>query len=131
MNYRRFFLAAIVSSMCLLAWGQEGHPLTGSWHGSWTAPGGQKTPVLFYMKWDTKNVEGAINPGPKAIPLKVATLDAANWTVHFEADTKDQAGNPVHIMADGKMADIGSYNRTISGTWMQGAVKGEFKLTRD
>ena len=83
------------------------------------------------MKWNTKNVEGTINPGRNAMPLKVATLDPDNWTVHFEADGKDQAGNPVHIVADGKLDNIGSYNRTISGTWSQGAAKGDFKLTRD
>jgi hypothetical protein len=36
--------------------------------------------------------------------------------VHFEADTKDQAGNPVHFMADGKLENIGSYNCAITGT---------------
>jgi len=51
--------------------------------------------------------------------------------VHFEADAKDQSGKPVHIVADGKLENIGSYNRTISGTWMQGDVKGDFKITRD
>ena len=109
---------------------QEGHPLTGSWHGEWHTTS-EKHPLLFYMKWDSKNVTGMINPGPNSMPLKVATLDAANWTVHFEADGKDQAGNPVHIVAEGKLDNIGSYNRTITGTWTQGSTKGDFKLTRD
>jgi len=109
---------------------QEGHPLTGSWHGEWHTAS-EKHPLLFYMKWNSKAVEGTINPGPNAVPLKVATLDAVNWTVHFEADGKDQAGSPVHIVIDGKLDNIGSYNRTIAGTWTQGAAKGEFKLTRD
>ena len=34
-------------------------------------------------------------------------------------------------LADGKLDNIGSYNRTIAGAWTQGAAKGEFKLTRD
>jgi hypothetical protein len=51
--------------------------------------------------------------------------------VHLEGEGKDQAGNPVKISADGKMDNIGSYNRTITGTWTQGAAKGDFKLTRD
>jgi len=85
----------------------------------------------MYMKWDTKNVAGTINPGPKSIPLKVANLDADKWMVHFEADTKDQSGAPVHIVADGKLDNIGSYNRTITGTWTQGTAKGDFKITRD
>jgi hypothetical protein len=110
----------------MLAWGQEGHPLTGSWHGSWTPGGAHKVPVLMFMKWDSKNITGAINPGPNAMALKVATLDATNWTVHFEAEGKDGP-----IVIDGKLENIGSYNRTITGTWTQSATKGDFKITRD
>ena len=116
-----------LSGIAVAMWAQEGHPLTGSWHGEWHPAVGQKIPVLLYMKWNSKSIEGTINPGPKAVPLKVADLDAANWTVHFEADTKDQK----HIVIDGKLDNIGSYNRTITGTWTEGAVKGDFKLTRD
>lgn len=111
----------------LAALAQEGHPLTGSWHGEWHPAPGQRTPLLVYMKWDSKNVVGAINPGPNAVPLKVVVLDPTNWTVHIEADTKEQA----HISADGKLENIGSYNRTITGTWTQGPNKGDFKITRD
>jgi hypothetical protein len=32
---------------------------------------------------------------------------------------------------DGKLASLGSYNRTLSGTWTGGAATGDFKLTRD
>ena len=39
-----------------------------------------------------------------------------NWTVHFEADAKDGS----HIVIDGKLDNIGSYNRTITGTWTEG-----------
>jgi hypothetical protein len=123
------FLFCVMAA--LPAWAQEGHPLTGSWHGAWTPTGGQRVPILMFMKWDSKNIVGSINPGPNAIPLKAAVLDASKWTVHFEADTKDQSGSPVHIVIDGKMDNIGSYNRTITGTWTQGATKGDFKITRD
>jgi hypothetical protein len=120
----RFFA---LTAVALALWAQEGHPLTGSWHGEWHPAPGQKIPVFLYMKWNSKNIEGSINPGPKAVPLKVAELDASNWTVHFEADTKDQK----HIVIDGKLDNIGSYNRTITGTWTEGDRKGDFKLTRD
>jgi hypothetical protein len=110
---------------------QEGHPLTGSWHGDWGAPGGTRARVVMFMKWDAKNVTGTINPGPRAIPMSVATLDATAWTVHIEGDGKDASGKPVHVVADGKLDNIGSYNRTVSGTWTQGGVKGDFKVTRD
>ncbi|MCU1337696.1 MAG: hypothetical protein JWO19_3277 [Bryobacterales bacterium] len=110
---------------------QEGHPLTGSWHGDYGTSPTQRTQFVFLMHWDTKNVVGNINPGANAIPLKVATLDPSKWQVHFEADMKDQAGKPVHMVFDGKLDNVGSYNRTITGTWTSGAQKGDFKLTRD
>jgi hypothetical protein len=124
---RRSFLGLCLLVISVTAWAQEGHPLTGSWHGEWHPAAGQKIPIFIYMKWNSKTVEGTINPGRNGVPLKVANLDASNWTVHFEADTKDQK----HIVIDGKLDNIGSYNRTITGTWTEGAMSGDFKLTRD
>jgi hypothetical protein len=120
----------LIYALMLPGVAQEGHPLSGSWHGEWHTTA-EKHPLLFYMKWNSKSIEGAINPGPNAIPLKIAMLDPATWTVHFEADGKDQAGNAFHIVIDGRLDNIGSYNRTIAGTWTQGNTKGELKLTRD
>jgi hypothetical protein len=119
--------ALLALAVLLPALAQEGFPLNGSWHGDWGAPGGARTPVLIYMHWDSKNITGTINPGPKGAPLKVATLDPSKWAVHLEADTKDGQ----HIVADGKIDNLGSYNRTLSGSWTQGSVKGDFKVTRD
>jgi hypothetical protein len=124
---RRSILWLGVFALGVSAWAQEGHPLTGSWHGEWHPSADQKIPIFIYMKWNSKTVEGTINPGRNAVPLKVADLNASNWTVHFEADTKDQK----HIVIDGKLDNIGSYNRTITGTWSEGPMKGDFKLTRD
>ena len=132
MQRRVFGLAMLVGLGLLVPLAaQEGHPMTGTWHGDWASSPTQRTRVVLYMKWDSKNVTGMINPGPKAIPLTVASLDASKWTVHLEGEGNDQAGNAVKIVADGKMDNIGSYNRTITGTWTQGTAKGDFKLTRD
>jgi len=106
---------------------QEGHPLTGSWHGDWGSSAKQRTPIVMFMKWNNKSVEGTLNPGKSGAPLKTVTLNPSDWTVHIETDTKDGQ----HISADGKLDDIGSYNRTITGTWTQGKAKGDFKLKRD
>src|ERR1700733_11589756 len=116
-----------VLGIAIALWAQEGHPLTGSWHGEWHPSTSQKIPIFIYMKWNSKTVEGTINPGRNAVPLKVADLDASNWTVHLEGDTKDQK----HIVVDGKLDDIGSYHRTLTGTWTEGGMTGDFKITRD
>jgi hypothetical protein len=130
---RRVFGLSVLAGLAALVpmIAQEGHPMTGTWHGDWASSPTQRTRLVLYMKWDSKNVTGMINPGPKAIPLTVATLDASKWAVHLEGEGKDPAGNPVKIVADGKMDNVGSYNRIITGTWTQGTAKGDFKLTRD
>jgi hypothetical protein len=125
----RVLFVCLVFAIAAIA--QEGHPLTGTWHGEWGPTPAERNHIVLYMKWDTKNIVGMINPGPRAIALKSVTLDGNNWTVHIEAEGKDRSGNLVHVVADGKMENIGSYNRSIAGTWTQGNTKGDFKITRD
>ena len=112
-------------AICALAFAQQGHPLTGTWSGDWGATAAQRNQVTIVMNWDGKNVTGLINPGPDSIPLSSVTVDYAKWMVHIEANGKDR------IVADGKLDDLGSYHRTIKGTWTQGTAKGDFKITRD
>ena len=120
---RRWFL----SLLALPLWAQQGHPLTGTWNGDWGTSPTQRNQVTLVMKWDGKQVSGLINPGPDSIPITGVVVDVSNWTVRIEADTKDH----VHISAEGKLDDLGSYHRTLTGTWTQGSAKGDFRITRD
>jgi hypothetical protein len=130
---RRLFIAAAVIALIVPAVlrAQEGHPLTGTWAGDWGASGSERTHITMVMNWDGKAVTGMLNPGPDQSTLGSVTLDPATWTVRIEADTKDASGRTVHVSAEGKLEDIASYHRTLSGTWTQGTTKGTFKLTRD
>jgi len=137
MRRRTFQVSGVLACLSLVGMGfaqlvfaQQGHPLTGTWSGDWGSPT-QRNQVTFVMNWDGKKVTGVINPGPDAIPIASVIVDVTNWTVRIEADAKDQSGKPVHIAAEGRLEDIGSYHRTIRGTWHQGAVNGDFRLTRD
>ncbi len=123
-----FILVSLVVG--IVAFAQEGHPLTGVWYGDWGASAAKRTQITIVMAWDGKAVNGTINPGPEAGMMK-ATLDSTKWMVHLEGDAKDDKGTPYHFAADGKLENIGSYNRTLSGTWTQGSAKGDFKLKRD
>lgn len=110
---------------------QEGHPLTGTWAGDWGPNATDRTHVTMVMTWDGTRVNGLINPGPDAVPLTGVSVDWETWTVRIEADTKDASGAPVRIAAEGRLDDIGSYHRTLTGTWTQGSATGEFRLTRE
>jgi hypothetical protein len=121
-------LALLIAAPALA---QFGHPLKGTWSGDWGPTKENRTHILLELNWDGKAVTGTINPGAKAVTLTKADFDAPNWTVHMEADGKDAAGKTVHYVIDGKVTNIGSQNRVLTGTWTQGGVKGDFKLTRN
>jgi hypothetical protein len=126
-------LAALVVSLgiAVVVLAQEGHPLTGTWSGDWGPSASQRNHLTLVMSWDGKNVSGILNPGDDAVQIPSIFLDVTNWTVRIEADAKDQSGKTVHIAAEGKLDDIGSYHRKLSGSWTQGTAKGDFRLIRD
>src|SRR5688572_31426858 len=103
---------------------QEGYPLDGTWRGEWGQPA---TVAVVVMSWDGANINGRINPGRNTIDFTEASLDAASWMVHIEASTREGE----LIVIDGKLENIGSYNRTITGTWVQGGVENPIVLTRE
>ena len=130
MSKRSFYLLACLA-ISIYAVAQEGHPLTGTWSGDWGPTTAQRNHITLVMNWDGKNISGILNPGPDAVQIPSIFLDVTNWTVRIEADAKDPSGSPVHITAEGKLDDIGSSHRKISGTWRQGNARGDFRVTRD
>jgi hypothetical protein len=124
------FVGMVVAAFAQPLFAQQGHPLTGTWIGDWGTGPTQRTQVTIVMTWDGKEVKSVINPGPDS-GAGIVSVDVVSWTVRIEGDVKDQSGKPVHVVAEGKLEDLGNYHRTISGTWRQGTVNGNFKLTRD
>lgn len=131
MRIRAFHTICLLVALGVSSLAQEGHPLTGTWSGDWGATAAQRNHLTFVLNWDGDKVTGTLNPGPDAVTIANVTVDYATWTVRMEGDAKDQAGAPVHFVAEGRLDDIGSYHRTLSGTWTQGAAKGNFKIVRD
>jgi hypothetical protein len=58
-------------------------------------------------------------------------LNPKGWIVQFELDAKEASGKAVRCTVNGKIDRLGSDQRTLTGTWICGAVKQDFKLTRD
>jgi hypothetical protein len=127
----RIALTVVVGFMPgLAAIAQEGHPMSGSWVGDFGPTKDQRTRVVVAMDWTGKELAVTINPGPNAIKAKVARVNPVDWSVHIEADGKDAQGRPAAYVIDGKIDDLGTYNRSIIGTWNVGGVKGDFSITR-
>ena len=125
MRRRTFGLAILGAGLApFRAAAQEGHPLSGTWTGDWGAEGGPRTHLTVVMNWDGKAVTGLINPGPDATPLTAVAVDWATWTVRLRAEGRD-------VRAEGRLEDVGSYRRRIVGTWQQGDVTGDVRLTRE
>jgi hypothetical protein len=126
-------IGVLVFLVCLgfaaTAVAQWGHPIKGQWSGDWGPNAQTRNRVLVDLNWDGKAATGVINPGsPGAVTLTrvtaepvVPTYDA--WTVRMEG--------PGGLVVEGKMVNLGAANRTMSGTWTQGGVKGDFTLTRN
>jgi len=154
MSARAFRLICLMS--LLLAWtsvlAQEGHPVKGTWLGHWGPTLTVQSRIVLVIDHDGKTMSGVYQPGPNAVPLKVARLDITpgkpatggrgNQTpailpifkVHFEIDAKDARGNPVAIVAEGIMHNVALPNRSITGTWTQtsggNTSKSEFTIAR-
>ena len=113
------------------AFAQEGHPLSGTWTGDWAPPNSaQRTHITLVLNWDGDKVTGVMNPGPDSSPLNVS-VDYGNWTVRIDAEGKDAAGKAIRFEAEGKLEDMGSPRRRLTGNWHQGTVGGTFKITRE
>ncbi len=132
MRRRLCMAGVIIASFAAAIFAQEGHPLVGTWYGDWGPSPQQRHDVTIVMAWDGKTIGGTIDPGPDAVPFKTATLDSSTWTVHIEAERSATSKNgALRYVIDGKLSNLGSYNRTLAGTWIQDATKGDFKITRD
>lgn len=116
----------------LPALAQQGHPLAGIWLGDWGPSASDRSYVVLEMNWMNTTLSGNINPGfPDAATIEVGELDSSNWSVHLEAVGSDENGNPVRTVIDGQLEELGSPNRTLSGTWRRGNASGDFLLTRE
>lgn len=121
---------AVVLGACLRASrAQEGHPLVGTWHGTWGPTAAERHDVTIVLEFDGKTVTGMMNPGPDSIRFDTVTLDPDKWAVHFEATPKGK--NAMRIVIDATIHDVTNRRRSLVGTWTQGSLKGDFKVTRD
>jgi hypothetical protein len=120
----------VVSAFNRTGTAQEGHPLVGTWHGTWGPNATDRHDVTLVIEFDGKALTGMMNPGPDSIRFDRITLDPANWKVHFEAAAKG-AARPAPIAIDVTVQDITSRYRSLVGTWTQGATSGDFKAARD
>jgi hypothetical protein len=130
MRRRVAFPIGIVACLAFaaVATAQYGHPLKGTWSGDWGPNAATRHRVLLQLDWDGKMVTGALNPGAKDMIALTKVTDGPvlptydAWNVRMEGQG---------VVIEGKVVNLGSYQRTMSGTWTQNGEKGDFRLTRN
>ena len=123
-------VAALTSAASTGALAQEGHPLKGSWLGTWASNAALGDNILMILDWDGKAITGMINPGTDNIPIAKASLDPKGWMVTLEADAKDKSGATVHYVIQGHIENLELPTRSIVGTWSSPGGKGAFEASR-
>ena len=113
-----------------VVYAQEGHPLVGTWHGTWGPNATERHDVTLVLEFDGKAITGMMNPGPDSVRFDKVTLEPSTWMVRMEATPKGTS-NAAPIVISVTIQDITNRYRSLIGTWMQGALKGDFKATRD
>ena len=104
--------------------------MTGSWVGDWGTSAQDRHRVVVIIEWQDAQLHATINPGPNAIMASVATANPDDWSLHMEARGRDAEGRTVSYTIDGSIDDLGTYNRTIAGTWNVDGKPGDFSITR-
>ena len=109
---------------------QEGHPLKGSWLGTWEGNEALGNDLILILDWDGKAITGMINPGTDNIPITKASLEPKGWAVTLEADAKDKSGASLHYVIEGHIENVELPNRSIVGTWRSQRGRGAFEASR-
>lgn len=134
-------VAAVIAALAMVvpAFAQYGYPLKGTFSGDWWIQKGKENHLLIEFNYEGEKdlVTGMYSPGPDGVAVQKLTVTPPNpaavteglkpWLVHFEVDTKDDSGKPVHLVFDGKLENIGAFNKHLSGTVVAGGQKGEFQ----
>ena len=131
MRVLTFVLAVLVASLTsgTLSFAQEGHPLKGSWLGTWGPAKTHSNDIVLVLDWDGKTITGMVNPGTDDAPIKNATLNPDGWVFRFETDIKDKSG-VLNYVIEGKIENLSFHNRTIVGTWKNQRESGALKISR-
>jgi len=132
MRVPAFFLTALVVCLVFVApvIAQEGHPLKGSWLGTWGPSEDHTNVVVVIMDWDGQQITGMINPGTDNIAMENATLNPEGWAVRFEAKGQSRTGETLNYVIEGTIENLPFNDRFIRGTWRHQSASGPFEVTR-
>jgi hypothetical protein len=121
---------ALAAGAGVTALAQEGHPIKGSWLGTWESNEVHGDFVLLVLDWDGEEISGIINPGTDNIEITRATLNPDGWVVQIDATDEDAQGGAVNYQIEGRIENLELPDRSIVGTWKSERGNGAFEVSR-
>jgi hypothetical protein len=154
---RLAILLTVVLSLTVPTVAQEGHPLTGTWYGTYGPNAQTRNDLTVVMDWDGRVNTGFVNPGPNRAEIKTIRMDITpgnprrapqeatadrpavteipaklpEFRVHFEFDAPSGAGAANRCTFDGLMDNPVGTNRVVAGTYTCGNQRGDFRIMRN
>jgi hypothetical protein len=131
-------LVTAVAAFAVTTRAQEGYPMTGAWYGDY-GTGAQKKDLTFVIKWDGTTASGIMNPGAGSQPITSVTMNIIPGKPGGRSLNNPEAEAAVppvfnvkivvgDLALEGKMMNPVGGNRSIVGTYTNGAEKGPFTI---
>ena len=126
---RRLLIAlfSLVALAGTVAVAQEGHPLKGSWIGTWSGNTVARQRRAAGPELGRQGHHRHDQSRHRQHGDQERDAQSRRWVVHFEADAKDKAGRGVTYVLDGKIENLAMHNRAIIGTWKSQRGSGRCK----
>jgi len=99
----------VVCACVLMTWpaaAQEGHPLKGSWLGTWTGNTTHDPDLVLVLNWDGKAITGMINPGTGNIAIKKRLAESRRVGCAFRGRREGQISRALTYVIDGKIENL-------------------------
>jgi hypothetical protein len=100
-------------------------PVSGTWTGDWGPSEAVRNLVNIDLTWDGTRLMGTLNPGPSAVAITTGSFAPDTGTLTMEANGNGNDGKLMHYTIEGQLVE-----GVISGTWMDGDKKNDFKLKK-
>jgi len=103
----------------------SGEPPSGTWSGDYDAGSDRRESISVDLRWNGTNLRGAVQAGPRSLPLTKASYKSDTGDISMEFDAEGNGGRIVHYIVDGKVT-----GNTMTGTWTHDGQRGDFRVTK-
>ena len=131
----KFFcvVGILMSLLTPAAVAQQGHPLVGVWSGDWGPTPAERHPVVVEMLWENTTLERqhqSWRARRRCNQSGETGFDELDRSPRGRGQGRKRQATSASS-STGQLENLGSAKRTLTGTWIRGTTKGNFKVTRE